>query len=50
MMWGEVSVVDESVAYFLPGGSKSVFAYNSTNNKWSELPECTNSGFSLTMV
>ena len=49
-MWGEVSVVDGSVAYFLPGGSKSVFAYNSTNNKWSELPECPNSGFSLTMV
>ena len=51
-MWGEVSVVDGSVAYFLPGviGSKSVFAYNSTNNKWSELPKCPNFDFSLAMV
>ena len=49
-MVGEVSVVDGRVAYFLPGGSKSVFAYNSTNNKWSELPKCPNSGSSLAMV
>ena len=51
-MWGEVSVVDGSVAYFLPGyyGSQIVYAYNSTNNKWSLLPECPNSGFSLAMV
>ena len=39
-MYGEVSGVDGRVAYFQPGGSKSVFAYNSTNNKWSELPKC----------
>ena len=49
-MVGEVSVVDGSVAYFRPVGSKSVFAYNSTNNKWSELLGCPNSGFSLAMV
>ena len=49
-MYGEVSVVDGSVAYFRPINSKSVFAYNSTNNKWSELPKCPNSGFSLAMV
>ena len=49
-MWGEVSVVDGSVAYFLPRESKSVFAYNSTNNKWSELPECPNTNGSLAMV
>ena len=49
-MVGEVSVVDGSAAYFLPGWSKSVFAYNSTHNKWSELPKCPNRGFSLAMV
>ena len=49
-MWGEVSAVDGSVAYFQPELSKSVFAYNSTNNKWSELPKCPNYGFSLAMV
>ena len=49
-MVGEVSVVDGRVVYFLPGGSKSVFVYNSTNNKWSELPKCPNHGFSLAMV
>ena len=49
-MCGEVSAVDGSVAYFLPDGYKSVFAYNSTNNKWSELPKCPNDGFSLAMV
>ena len=49
-MVGEVSVVDGSVAYFRPVYSKSVFAYNSTNNKWSELLGCPNYGFSLAMV
>ena len=51
-MWGEVSAVGGSVAYFLPGyyGSKTVFAYNSTTNKWSELPECPNSNVTLAMV
>ena len=49
-MWGEVSVVDGSVAYFQPCLSKSVFAYNSTNNKWSELPECHNNSSSLAVV
>ena len=49
-MLGEVSVVFGSVAHFLPGVSNSVFAYNSTNNKWSEFLKCPNSGFSLAMV
>ena len=49
-MCGEVSAVDGSVAYFQPAGYNSVFAYNSTNNKWSEIPECLNSGCSLAMV
>ena len=49
-MWGGVSAVDESVAYFRPGGSNCVLAYNSTNKKWSELPKCPNSDFSLAMV
>ena len=49
-IWGEVSVVDGSVAYFQPGVSNSVFAYSSTNKKWSELPKCPNSCLSLAMV
>ena len=49
-MYGEVSVVDGSVAYFRPVGSKSVFAYNSTNNKWFGSLGCPNSGCSLAMV
>ena len=46
-MYGEMTAVDGGVAYFIPSGFKSVFAYNSTNNKWSELPECPNSYVSL---
>ena len=49
-MWGEVSAVDGSVAYFQTAEYKSVFAYNSTNKKWSELPEFPNYGFSLAVV
>ena len=50
-MYGEMSAVDGSVAYFLPGKDWNfVFAYNSTTNKWSELPKCPNSGSSLAMV
>ena len=51
-MWGTVSAVDGSVAYFHSGNiySKSVFVYNSTNSKWSSLPKCPNSSFSLAMV
>ena len=50
--YGDVSAVDESVVYFRQGDvySKGVFAYNSTNNKWSELPKCPNSSFSLATV
>ena len=52
-MCGEVVAVDGSVAYFrsaVPSFLYSVFAYNSANNKWSELPRCPNSGFSLAIV
>ena len=51
-MYGEVAAVDGSVAYFRPGDvySKRVFAYNSTNNEWSELSECPNYGFSLAVI
>ena len=49
-MVGGVSAVDGRVAYFRPGGSKSIITYNSTNNKWSELPKCPNFGSSLAMV
>ena len=49
-MCGEVSAVDESLVYFQPVGSKSVFTYNSINNKWSELPKCPNLYVSLAIV
>ena len=49
-MWGEVSAVDGSVAYFKPQGFKNAFAYNATTNKWSELPKCPNSYVSLAMI
>ena len=32
------------------GGSNSVFAYNPTNDKWSELPKCPTAHVSLAMV
>ena len=49
-MYGEVSAVAGSVVYFLPGGSKSIFAFTFFTNKWSERPECPNSHVNLVMV
>ena len=56
-MSGEVVAVDGSVAYFrrnevILGSTEenSVYAYNSENNKWSELPECPYCDFSLAIV
>ena len=54
-MSGEVVAVDGSVAYFRSAVVSNsslyrVFAYNSANNKWSELPRCPNYGFSLAIV
>ena len=48
--YGQVTTVDGSVAYFQPVGSNSVFAYNSTKEKWYELPDCPNCNFSLAIV
>ena len=47
---GQVTVVDGSMAYFRPGGTNSVFAYNFTTKKWSQLPECPNRSFSLAVI
>ena len=52
-MYGEVAAVDGSVAYFgsaVPSLLYSVFAFNSANSKWSELPTCPYRGFSLAIV
>ena len=52
-MLGEVVAVDASVAYFRPAVAYlmySIFAYNSANRKWSELPRCPNRSFSLAIV
>ena len=45
----QVAPVDGGVAYFSSGGYE-VFAYNSADSKWSELPQCPNWGFSLAMI
>ena len=34
------AVVDGSVAYFIPGWTEQVHAYNSTTVTWSRLPDC----------
>ena len=50
-MRGEVAAMGGGVAYFHPGGRRhEVFAYNSTNNNWSELPKCPNCSFCLAIV
>ena len=53
-MWGEVSAMDGSVAYFQPDTSiereNEVFAYTFATNKWSELPKCPNFYVSLAVV
>ena len=50
-MWGEVATVNGSVAYFSGDPrSKKVFAYDSSNKTWSELPICPNHGFSLAII
>ena len=50
-MWGKVATVDGSVAYFSGDPqNKNVYSFDSSNKKWSELPECSNHGYSLAMV
>ena len=34
------AVVDGSVTYFNPGGTKKIYAYNSNTDTWSQLPDC----------
>ena len=51
-MLGQLVAVDGSVAYFLTKLviNYHVFAYNSLDNKWSELPRCPNHDISLAVV
>ena len=51
-MLGQLVAVDGSVAYFLTKLviNHRVFAYNSLNDKWSELPRCPNHDISLAVV
>ena len=50
-MWGKVATVDGSTVYFSGDPqNKNVYSFDSSNKKWSELPECSNYGFSLAMV
>ena len=48
-MWRNVAAVNGGVAYFSPG-EHEVFAYNSADSKWSELPKCPNRKFSLAVI
>ena len=51
-MFGEVVAVDRGVAYFRPEGYRIqiVLAYDSTSNKWSELPKCPSHSFSIAVI
>ena len=50
-MWGKVATVNGSIAYFSANPqNKNVYSFDSSNKKWSELPECSNCGFSLAIV
>ena len=44
------AIVDGSMAYFRPGGSSSVLAYDSDKEVWSQMPECPQEHFTLAMV
>ena len=44
------AVVDGSVAYFRPDGTKQVHAYNSTTDTWSRLPDCCTTCTTLAIV
>ena len=44
------AVAHGGLAYFSSYDSHEVFAYNSENNDWSELPECPQSNFVLAVV
>ena len=49
-MYRGAAVTHGSLSYFSSNGSREVFAYNSENNDWSELPECPQSDFGLAVV
>ena len=44
------AVAHGGLAYFSPGVTDEVFAYNSENNDWSELPWCPQRRFGLAVV
>ena len=44
------AVVDGSVAYFRPGGTEQVHAYNSTTDTWSRLPDCRTTNTTVAIV
>ena len=44
------AVVDGSVAYFRPGETEQVHAYNSTTDTWSQLPDCRTEYTTLAIV
>ena len=49
-MSGPSSVADGKTAYFNPYTSKDVYSYDSEEQTWSCLPQCTHSDFSLAVV
>ena len=49
-MWRGAAVAHGNLAYFNSYVSHEVFAYNSENNDWSELPKCPQRNFGLVVV
>ena len=44
------ATVDGCIAYFRPGGSRIIHAFDSAKEEWSELLECPHEGFALAVV
>ena len=47
---GPDAVVQGSVVYLRPGGTRQVHGYNSTTDDWFQLPDCPRETFSLAVV
>ena len=49
-MYRGSATVDGSTAYFIPAGSRTVQAYDSDKEVWSQMPECPHKAFTLATV
>ena len=44
------AIVDGDMVYLRPGGTRTIYAYKSTDEMWDQLPECENEFCSLAVV